>query len=351
MAENNMKMILAGAWQWPTHQQICAEALTKLGVEVIPFKWGGYFQGALGKFEAHTLIGITRIPKLNNDLIELCQIEKPDVLFVWNAMHLKNETLEKIKALGVLLVSYNNDDPFSKRNLGLRYFHLKRIWRNFVKNLPIYHLNFVYRNKNIEDYRRLGIENVELLHSYYVPEFNYPLKQKRGVEYQGVFIGHYEVDERFGSIVALQDAGIQVKIFGAGWERCNEKGGGNLNNDIRVVHGPSYNQALNGAQFALCFFSKLNNDEYTRRVFEIPASGTLLVSKRTVEMESLYKDGEEAIFFDDEDELVTRMKKLLDEPQKLEAMARRGYQRCLTSGYDVNSRMKNMLKQIRLHLV
>lgn len=344
-------MILAGAWQWPIYQQTCADALTKLGVEVIPFRWGSYFQGALGRFEAHTLIGISKIPKLNQDLIRLCQIEKPDVLFVWSAMHLKNDTLEKIKAMGVLLVSYTNDDPFSKRNLGLRYVHLQRIWRNFLKNLPIYHLNLVYRNKNIEDYRRLGIKNIELLPSYYVPEFNYPLGQKSGLKNQGVFIGHYEVDERFSSIMALRNTGIRVKIFGTGWERCNENDGDKLQDDIKAVHGPSYNEALNKARFALCFFSKMNNDQYTRRAFEIPASGTLLVSKRTDEMQLLFKDGEEAIFFDDEDELVTRMKKLLDEPQKLDAIARRGHQRCLTSGYDVNSRMENMLRQIRLLLV
>lgn len=346
-----MKMVLAGAWQWPIYQQSCADALSKLGVEVIPFKWNSYFKGVLGRFEAHTLIGVTRIPRLNNDLIELCQVEKPDVLFVWSAMHLKNETLEKIKAQGILLVSYNNDDPFSRRKLGLRYMHLQRVWRNFKKNLPIYNLNFVYRVKNIEDYRARGIKNVELLQSYYVPEFNYPLEQKKGVEYKGVFIGHYEADERFGSIVALRNAGISVKIFGTGWERCNEGGGSNLDNEIRAVHGPSYNEALNGAQFALCFFSKLNNDQYTRRAFETPASGTLLVSKRTDEMELLYKDGEEAIFFDDSDELVTRMKRLLKEPHELAAISRRGHLRCMTSGYDVSSRMENMLRQIRLHLI
>lgn len=341
-----MKMVLAGAWHWPMYQQTCADALIDLGVEVVPFKWNSYFQGLLGRFEAHTLISVLRIRKLNNDLVELCGAVKPDVLFVWGSMHLENESLEKIRNMGILLVSYNNDDPFAKRYSELRYVHLRGIWRKFIRNLPLYHLNFVYRKKNIKDYRKQGLCNVELLQSYYSPELHYPLNLQKGTDFEGVFVGHYERDERFRCIKALQDAGIKVKIYGSGWGKCREIGCNYLD-DIQTIHGTAYNKALNRAHFALCFFSKLNNDQYTRRAFEIPATGTLLVSKRTDEMELLYKDSEEAIFFDDADELVVRMKKMQEDTAELERVAKNGYQRCLSSGYDVKSRMEYMLSHIR----
>ena len=341
-----MKMVLAGNWLWPMYEQACAGALRELGVDVIPFEWNRYFNGLLGKIEAHTMVNIIRVRKLNNDLIELCRKASPDVLFVWKGIHIENNTLETIRDMGVLLVSYNNDDPFSEQYSRSWNINQRRIWIKFRKNLPLYDMNFVYRSKNITDYQTHGLERVHLLPSYYIPEHNMPLNLHRGVEFEGVFIGHYEPDERFSCIKALQRAGIKVKIYGSGWEKCREDGYHSLG-DIQPVHGSTYNKTLNKAHFALCFFSKLNNDQYTRRAFEIPASGTLLVSRRTDEMEKLYKDGEEAVFFDDEAELVKRITILLSAPDTLKRIADSGHRRCMSSGYDMKSRMEKMLTHIR----
>ena len=337
-----MKMVMAGNWQWPFYQQACANALAELGVNVVAFKWQSYFHGIMGKFEAHTLIGISRIRKLNNDLIKLCSEVKPDMLFVWGAMHIKNATLEKIKRMGVYLISYNNDDPFAKRYTYLRYFHLRKIWRNFIRNLPLYQMNFVYRQKNIDDYRKIGINNVHILPSYYCKDLHFPMNLERGRDFDGVFLGHYENDERFECINALRESAISVEVFGTGWDKCEEDKSRSFSS-VKPALGAAYNQTLNRAHFALCFFSKLNNDDYTRRVFEIPATGTLLVCKRTDEMMRLYKDGEEAIFFDDSDELVSRMTGLIKNPKAMKTIAERGHRHCLSSPFDVKSRMGDML--------
>jgi spore maturation protein CgeB len=347
---SNIKIILAGNWKWPMYQKACSDALKDLGVNVIPFKFSPYFSGIIGRFESHTLIDISRSGRMNKDLIRLCNDVQPDVLFVWSCMHLKNKTLEVIRNMGVLLISYNNDDPFAKRYHELRYIHLRGIWRNFVGNLPYYHLNYVYRKKNIIDYKNRGVKQVDILPSYYIPLNNFPLHYERGVEFDGVFIGHYEKDERYSCIKALQDNGVKVKVYGTGWNKCKEDINSLLSKTSPVLDS-NYNEALNRAHFALCFFSKLNNDEYTRRVFEIPATKTLLVAQRTKTMSELYIDGEEAIFFDDEVELVSRITALLSHPDKIKSIAEKGYQRCVSSGYDVNSRMVNLLSQIQSSLI
>ncbi len=100
---------------------------------------------------------------------------------------------------------------------------------------------------------------------------------------------------------------------------------------------------------ALCLFSRLNRDEYTRRVFEIPACGALLLCERTPTMESLYRDGKEAVYFSSPEELVSKAKWLLAAPDEARAIAEAGRQRCLGSGYDVRSRMSEMLAWLREH--
>ncbi|WGU68927.1 glycosyltransferase [Capnocytophaga canimorsus] len=45
------------------------------------------------------------------------------------------------------------------------------------------------------------------------------------------------------------------------------------------------------------FLSKLNNDQYTRRCFEIPACGTMMLSERTPTLQEFYTENEEIVFF------------------------------------------------------
>jgi len=63
------------------------------------------------------------------------------------------------------------------------------------------------------------------------------------------------------------------------------------------VYGKEYRQALCDAKLGACFLSKWNGDEYTRRVFEIPACGVMLLAERTRTMESLFKEGRDAECF------------------------------------------------------
>jgi len=87
--------------------------------------------------------------------------------------------------------------------------------------------------------------------------------------------------------------------------------------------------------------SKLNKDTSTTRCLEIPACGALLLSERTNELkDELYEEGKEAVYFSDKKELVQKVKMLLNQPEKREAIARSGHNRCLSSGYDVVSRMR-----------
>ena len=339
-----MKLAIAGTWRWPIYQEACADALESLGVEVVGFSWETYFKGVIGRFEAHTLLPLKHIPKLNRELLKFCIHENPDAILIWGCMHLYNSTLVEIKKRRIVVVSYNNDNPFGSRDRGLRFILHKNIWRNFKKNLPLYDHNFVYRSSNLEDYKKAGLKNVHVLPSYYVPTRNFPLSVLKSNDYDGVFIGHYEDDERADVIVYLRNHGLKVDVYGVGWERLRKYPGEFAG--LKPLVDRAYNEKINSAKFALCFFSKLNVDDYTRRVFEITAAGTLLVAPRTAMMTSLFVDGEEAIFFDSAADALARLSALLQDSNEMRRIAINGHRRCLESGYDVKSRMRDFLRVI-----
>jgi hypothetical protein len=111
-----MKMLLAGDWESPFYQKACAIALNSLGVDVIKFAWGKYFQGLTGKAqEKFPFVGPATI-RLNYDLIKNALSCTPDKIFIWRGVHILPQTLRFLKRkTGASLISYNNDDPFGPK--------------------------------------------------------------------------------------------------------------------------------------------------------------------------------------------------------------------------------------------
>ena len=93
----------------------------------------------------------------------------------------------------------------------------------------------------------------------------------------------------------------------------------------------------------LCFLSKLNRDTYTRRCFEIPACGKLLLSERTEDLMKMFTEDEEAVFFSTPEELVEKALWLSQHPEDVERIARAGMQRVHLDGHSVKDRMKEFV--------
>ena len=107
-----------------------------------------------------------------------------------------------------------------------------------------------------------------------------------------------------------------------------------------------YNKILNYSNLALVIYSGLNEDVYTRRCFEIPATMTPMIAKRTNEMMSFYEEDKEAIFFSNEDELINKLKFYLNNIDLLKSIGVQGYKRAVKSGYDVHSRSRYLLNKL-----
>jgi hypothetical protein len=140
-----------------------------------------------------------------------------------------------------------------------------------------------------------------------------------------------------------------LRLFGhpEGWEFVLKKSPLLVNMlPIQTVWGREYNAALCGAKIALCFLSKLNRDSYTRRCFEIPASGTMLLSERTTDLETLYDAGKEADYFSTPHELVEKLELYLRNDDIRKAVAAAGHKRVMADGHDVVSRMRIMTKWV-----
>jgi hypothetical protein len=290
------------------------------------------------------IIGAT-LNKLNADVIDAAKLFNPKLIFIYRGTHITSQTITEIKQRlpHCMVFGYNNDDPFAPG-------HPPWLWRNFLKSVPKYDIVFAYRHHNLDDYRRIGAKRVELLRSWYVPDSNFSVElteiDKVKYDCDVVFIGHYENDGRLEYLEEVVRSGYKLRLFGPGYEWNYPLAKSSLLKYLAPVHlvwNEDYNKALCGAKIALCFFSKLNRDTYTRRCFEIPATGTLLLSEYSDDLATLFRSGDEADYFKTKEEMIDKINLYLANDDLRSRVSANGNQRVIIDGHDIVSRMIRVL--------
>jgi spore maturation protein CgeB len=142
---------------------------------------------------------------------------------------------------------------------------------------------------------------------------------------------------------------IPIKLFGnfKYWERYLPGSVYKKLAPISPVFEEGYNAIVTNSKICLGFLNSGNNDQYTRRAFEIPACKGFLLAQRTQTMQKLYAEGKEAEYFSSKEELVSKIKYYLSNEEKRLKIAEAGHQRCIKSDYDVYSRMRQWIGDIK----
>ena len=299
--------------------------------------------GILGRAERRILCG-PGIRRIHRRIVARVRTARPNITLIYQGHYFDAETVAEL-ARWSLVTGYHNDDPFGSRNRMLRYRHL-------LPALPLYHGFHVYRQVNVSEALMRGARRVGLLQSYYLPWLDHQrwltVEEKRQFGCDLVFAGHAEPDMRVSCLSRAVRKGIHVKLYGEDkyWKSALEPEIYRSLGPISKIVGDSYRMALCGAKIAACFLSKWNRDQYTRRVFEIPACGVFLLAERTPTMQALYEEGKEAEFFASSEEFVQKALFYAEHDDARQRIANAGRQRALTSGYDIHSRMKQWLADV-----
>jgi spore maturation protein CgeB len=340
-----MKLLIAGNWQWPQYEQAFANSLERLGHDICRFSFDKYFVGRIGHYQRVFPVPGPALWRLNRGLIDFVTDTRPDAVLIWRGTHVLPRTLTRIRNMGVKIISYNNDDPFGVcRQEGAPKHHYF-LWLWYLRGLREFDLNFVYRAVNVHEALAFGAKNAHVLMPYFIPEKDRPISLTEADEARFrcdlVYVGHYEPDGREHLLHSLVDAGFHVRLFGGSyWTKRVLGRYASYFGEVRQLHGDDYPKALCAATIALAFLSKLNRDTYTRRCFEIPACGRVLLCERTTDLMRMFKENTEAVFFSGAEELVQKARWLLDHPEQVERIAEAGRSRVWVDGHDVDSRAR-----------
>lgn len=248
------------------------------------------------------------ISKISGRFLELCEQEKPELILIFKGMEISPNSLMEIKRMGVYLVNYNLDHPFT-------YFSRGSGNKNVYNSLPIYDLHITYSSyiekEIIAKYPSFLTAVLPFGYNKNIivdlNEFNIFNEKKFPC-----FVGNPDIN-RAKIINRLAHEGIEVHVYGHDWNNFLS----NNNSNIKIfnpVYGEEYYKTLQEYRVQLNIFRPHNKNSHNMRSFEVPAVGGLMLASESDEHKSFFKEGTEAFYYSDTTDLIEKVRYILNLP-------------------------------------
>lgn len=259
-----------------------------------------------------------------------------DIVWVDKSDWLQERTVQLLKGRSRLLVQHTTDSMWPVQ------VKLRLARTLMRKTVALYDLIFTTNDRDLRRLRRFpGMRKTEM--GYDDERFTGTAAYNQAGPV--TFVGHYEPNtERY--LLSAATAGVPLRVNGEGWSSSR------LRSQSGVTVGPAlwnrdYVSALERSAICLGFLSRWNRNEITVRSFEIPAAGAVLFAPRTNAHLESFREGSEALYFNDKEEFAEKLRVHHEMRNLLPQIAKAGSRRCRTSGYSWHSRMARDIEIVR----
>lgn len=282
------------------------------------------------------------VNRFNKAFVKVALAAEFDLVWIEKGMLVYAETLRRIKEeAGAFIVGSHSDDFLDRTSTKLS--------RHFDACIPLYDLIFTPRDINFDEMKRYGAQRVSKFWKGFdeakMRKWGLNLDEEKRFRCDVLFIGHYE-EFRFSCIEKLLRQKVDLKLGGSVglWKKYWPV---DLSlPHIGVTEGADFAKAYCGSKIGLNFFSRWARDTQNSRAFEIPATGTFMLCERSVDLAESFKEGREAEFFSDADELQDKITYYLENDSIRQKIAENGYRKSHEAGYSNCARTKAMLSEI-----
>ena len=304
-------------------------ALERLGHHVIPLNVSDYEpRNPFFRKIAFRLAAGPSVERINRDILGIVQREKPDVLWADKLLSMRPQTLDRLRALGVVTVSYMIDNPFGpRRDAG---------WRLYMKDIPHYDLHVVQRDKNIADYRSRGARDVIKIQTAFEPTIHFPPApgwSDRDRNREVSFVGT-PYDDRAETLRRLSsEFGVVISGNRRSWQRALSPEAFSGLYREGELYQQQYREAVWRSKINLSFITRSNQDEFVHKSFEIAGCGGFLLAERSDGHMQRFREDEEAVFFSGFEECVEKIRRYLPEEAARNRIAAAGHARAQRDGY------------------
>lgn len=245
---------------------------------------------------------------MNAKFLKLVEKEKPDYIFLWliyEEFYL--DTLLKIRDISpkTKIINYCGDDDslFDNYSIYLSFF-IDYFFVTHPEFIPRYkNKAFLSQATNTDLFRPMNIEK----------------------KYDVTFIGTPKMN-RISFTKYLIDNGINVKVFGAGWDKLP---------DFKKVYGgyvdsEEFTKIINQTRVNLCYTKNYGGKAHVNQhPFEVAACNVISLVEDSPGFTKLYKKGKEIITFTTKEDLLKKVRYYLENQDEGKKVAKLAYERTI----------------------
>jgi len=345
------------------------EALRRIGFDMQSIDSGSLWRSASylrRQMDQHRRHSAT-VDRFNERVLSLVRQTSPAFVWAEKQEYLSADVLNEIRQLGVLTIHYNPDP----------YYALA--WKQTAHTdacLAAFDILVVTKRYELAEYAAKNSGQVLYSPLGYDRVGHRPtVGPVAGFQADVSFVGGWE-PARERLILGAREVGRIIKVWGYGWRHAQQARLnplravrlGRLTTVQRPYFGPSrpelreivqpgegahgeiyennYSAAVASASVSLGFLREICPDQHTTRSFEIPAMRGFLLGHRSDEHLEFFTEGVEAEYFDSDEEFFDKLSFYLTHPEARTSVANFGYERCMTSGYSYDDRLKSVMLRI-----
>lgn len=276
---------------------------------------------------------------INKKLLEVFEKEKPDLVLVLKGNFLWPDTIKAMSdSKKSILFCFNGDDPFNLASPGASNRHI-------LSSIPYYDCYFIWTRSLIEPLIKVGAKMVKWLPFGFDADLHYPIelsvREKGSYSNDLAFVGNWD-KERERWLAELLD--FDLDIWGEYyWKtRCRNKAL-RMRWHKTAMYGEEMSKALNSSKISLNILRRQNKGRHNMRTFEAAACGAFVLAERSAEAKEFFAEDKEAVYFSTPDELREKARYYLKNNEERNKLARKGYERCISSGYSYLERARKIL--------
>ena len=303
-------------------EEVYGRGFSTFGCEVQHFTWKqaapSLFSDSLHDRVAWRLAWKVLVRSANQKLVETANQLQPDLTLVISPLKLHPASIQALKQHGIVFVFFT-DNP-----VDAHHTHTNS-W--VQQGFPLWDAALIWSRELIKSLIKNGVKKA-IFHSFCSDlQYHFP-KRQTNPTYDVAFIGNWDSSrkrEQYLKAIAHYRLGLWGSNY---WNtHCKESALQGLCQGICSYE--EIPKVLGSAKMGLNILRPQNEAGHNIKTFEIPATGTLMLSERSRELLNLFEEDKEAVYFSSPEELGQKVEYLLQNPVLIESIAKAGYEKAL----------------------
>jgi spore maturation protein CgeB len=287
----SQKILIYGENWVGTLPNLLKNALVEKGYKAKVFDWTHIMPGIRNRSYVSRAKRNLFLNYYNNKIQNAFYLEaddfKPDTIIISKGLSLSPKFIQRLQAQGFSVHNWNPDD----------FFNLKNSNQNLIKSMPYYDSIITARKHLFDSYKTAGAKKLIYADWYYEPSLHFPTKT--GIKREVSFVGSWSPSrESF-----IEQINVPVDVWGGGWEKAKSNINANHNIHNHILSQLEMSEVFCSSRFNINLLTNENADMSNLRMFEVPASGGLLLTPRNSFSENLFKKGAGCYLFETVDDV------------------------------------------------